>query len=109
MHDLYGPERNTEDVYDIDEIKSRLAPVFRQYGVRRAVLFGSYARGEARPASDVDLLVDSGLIGLEFIGFSGRVMDALQKDADVIDVSHVIKNSRIDREINGKGVTIYGR
>lgn len=30
----------------------------RQLGVRRLALFGSVARGEARPGSDVDLLVD---------------------------------------------------
>jgi predicted nucleotidyltransferase len=103
-----GDYRNTEDVYDIEEIKRRLTPVFRRYGVRKAVLFGSYARGEARPVSDVDLLVDTGLIGLDFVGFSGRVMDALEKDADVIDVSHVITNSRIAHEIRRTGVMIYG-
>ena len=100
--------RNTEDVYDIEEIKRRLTPVFQRYGVRKAVLFGSYARGEARPVSDVDILVDSGLIGLDFVGFSGRVMDALEKDADVIDTSHVIANSRAEHEIKRTGVMIYG-
>ena len=30
----------------------------RQLGVRRLALFGSVARGEARPGSDVDLLVE---------------------------------------------------
>src|SRR2546425_7400413 len=30
----------------------------RQLGVRRLALFGSVARGEARPDSDVDLLVE---------------------------------------------------
>jgi len=101
--------RNTEDVYDIEEIKRRLTPVFQRYGVRKAVLFGSYARGEARPVSDVDILVDSGLIGLDFVGLSGRVMDALEKDADVIDVSHILQDSRVDKEIKRMGVQIYDR
>ena len=108
MDDFINPERNMTDVYDIDEIKRRLEPVFRQYGVRKAILFGSYARGEARPVSDVDLLVDSGLRGLAFVGFSGGVMDALEKYADVIDVSHVVENSRIESEISSTGVMIYG-
>lgn len=30
----------------------------RRFGVRSLWLFGSFARGEARPKSDVDLLVD---------------------------------------------------
>jgi predicted nucleotidyltransferase len=30
----------------------------RQFGVRHAAVFGSVARGQARPESDVDVLVD---------------------------------------------------
>lgn len=35
-----------------------LAQVCRARGVRKVLLFGSRARGEARPDSDVDLIVD---------------------------------------------------
>ncbi|MCL2299945.1 MAG: nucleotidyltransferase domain-containing protein [Firmicutes bacterium] len=100
--------RNTEDIYEIEEIKRRLTPVFQRYGVRKAVLFGSYAKGEARPVSDVDILVDSGLMGLAFYGFGFDVSEALQKELDIFDVREVIANSRIDREIKNTGVRIYG-
>lgn len=36
----------------------RLAEICRRYGVRELYVFGSAARGEARPNSDVDLLVE---------------------------------------------------
>lgn len=32
--------------------------MLQEYGVVRASVFGSYARGEATPASDLDLLVE---------------------------------------------------
>jgi len=99
---------NTRDIYEIAEIKRRLMPVFRQNGVRRAVLFGSYARGEARPDSDVDILVDSGLRGLAFVGLMGHVRDALQKEVDIFDVFYVKPGSRVDNEIKNTGVQIYG-
>ena len=44
----------------IEEINQRTHPVFRQYGVSYAAVFGSVARGEDRPESDVDILVRFG-------------------------------------------------
>ena len=44
----------------IPEIKERLTPVLKEYDVKEAFLFGSYARGEATEKSDVDIRVDSG-------------------------------------------------
>ena len=44
------------------------------------LLFGSYARGEATPGSDIDLRIDKGRIrGLEFAGFLGDLQDAFDK------------------------------
>jgi predicted nucleotidyltransferase len=41
----------------LDEIKSRLAPFCQRHGVARLEVFGSLARGERHPGSDIDLLV----------------------------------------------------
>ena len=38
--------------------RQRIADICRRYGVRRLQMFGSAARGEETPASDVDLLVE---------------------------------------------------
>jgi len=99
---------NDVDVYDVAEIKEKLAPIFRNNRVKRAVLFGSYAKGEADPRSDVDILVDSGLRGLDFVGLIEFVREALQKNVELFDIYYVKKGSRIDREINETGVPIYG-
>lgn len=40
----------------VDE--ANLAEICRRYGVRELSMFGSAARGEARPDSDIDLLVE---------------------------------------------------
>lgn len=43
---------------DIQTIRQKSTPLFQQYRVRKAALFGSIARGEDRPESDVDILVE---------------------------------------------------
>ena len=41
----------------IEEIKNKLTPVLEEYEIEYAGVFGSIARGDDRPESDVDLLV----------------------------------------------------
>lgn len=41
----------------IEEIKSRAAPILEKCGVEFAGIFGSFARGENKPDSDLDILV----------------------------------------------------
>ena len=41
----------------LDEIKALLAPFCRGRGIARLEVFGSLARGEFHPGSDIDLLV----------------------------------------------------
>ena len=43
---------------DVFERLHQIEPAIRSLGVRRLALFGSFARAQARPESDVDLLVE---------------------------------------------------
>lgn len=94
--------------YTLAELKNTLSPVFEQFGVKKAFLFGSYAKGLATPRSDVDLFVDSGLRGLAFFGLLDGVVSALDVPVDLIDASQVDKGSPIEQEIGQSGVQIYG-
>lgn len=98
-----------DKIYTIDDIKSALKPVFTSYNINKAILFGSYVKGLANEKSDVDLLLDSGLKGLKFVGLIEDVRTALDKEVDVFDVAHIIPNSKISNEINRDGVLIYER
>ena len=96
-----------DTIYTIDDIKSILHPVFVKHSVKKAVLFGSYVKGIANQTSDVDLLLDSGLRGLKFVGLIEDVRSALDKDVDVFFFFHIIPNSKIFSEISKNGVVIY--
>jgi len=41
----------------VDEVRECLAPVFRRHGILTAIVFGSVARGEPSPRSDLDLIL----------------------------------------------------
>ena len=100
-------ERNTV-TDNVLEIKSKLEPIFIANGVKSAVLFGSYAQGSATSNSDIDILVDSGLRGLDFVGLIESVRETLQKNVDMIDVHYIDNDSLVEREIMDTGVRIYG-
>ncbi len=93
----------------IESIRNALTPIFIRYDIKQAILFGSFAKGSAGEKSDVDLFVDSRLRGLRFVGFTEAIRQAVDRPVDVIDVSHIEKDSPIEREIRATGVTIYGR
>lgn len=47
----------------LDTIAKKINPILKKYEVKRASIFGSFARGEENRNSDIDLLVELGKIG----------------------------------------------
>ena len=77
---------------EINKIKSKIRKVLKKYNVVRAGIFGSYARGEQKKNSDVDILIDldRNLSLLAFIGIKNKLEEALGKKVDLVEY-HVIK------------------
>ena len=70
-------------------LKNKRAEIFRiatQHGARNVRIFGSVARGEARPDSDVDFLVDmeEGRSLLDLGGLLMDLQDLLHCKVDVV-------------------------
>ncbi|MCX6720843.1 MAG: nucleotidyltransferase family protein [Candidatus Staskawiczbacteria bacterium] len=42
----------------IKDIKNKIKPILKRHDVKRASIFGSYARGEQKKKSDVDILIE---------------------------------------------------
>lgn len=96
-----------EKIYTKQQIQAILQPVFISHNVKKAVLFGSYAKGLAGERSDIDILVDSGLKGLAFYGLLEDVVTSLGKSVDLLDTSQIKLGSKIEEEIVNSGVVIY--
>ena len=70
-------------------IKAKRAEILRlaaQHGARNVRVFGSVARGEARPDSDIDVLVEfePGRTLLDRIGLMQDLEDLLGRKVDVV-------------------------
>ncbi len=48
---------NTKEVPTIDQIREAFAPILKDGKAKKAIVFGSYARGDADRHSDLDLIV----------------------------------------------------
>lgn len=76
----------SDRVYTLDEIKSIANPIARRYDIAALYLFGSYARGEATPQSDLDFHVDRGDMRdlLELGGLYSDLEAGFEKKLDVL-------------------------
>jgi len=66
-------------------LREQHAILSRRYPIQRMALFGSWARGDAREESDVDILVDvDPSIGLRFVDLGDELEEALGRPVDLV-------------------------
>ena len=80
-----------------DEILSLLvqnkAELKYRFKVRRLALFGSYARGDQKPDSDVDILVDiDPSVGLEFVTLAEQIEQLLGLPVELVSLRAIKPN-----------------
>ena len=98
----------TEDkgLLTIEEIKSTLQPILRNKGICFCYLFGSYAKGTAKETSDVDLLIDTEITGLDFFNLVEEIRNELHKKIDLLRLKDLQINNPIILEILRTGIRL---
>jgi len=96
-----------EKPYSITDLQRLIKPVAARYGVERIFLFGSYARGEAKPDSDIDLRIDNGAIKdyFELSGFQQELEVILSGAVDVLTTGSL--EDKFLSRIAGEEVVLY--
>lgn len=71
---------------NLENIKKRIRPILKKFGIKKAGNFGSSARGES-VVNDLDLLVkiDKKISLLEFIGIQQELEDKLGMKVDLVE------------------------
>jgi predicted nucleotidyltransferase len=91
-------------------MQNMLADYFKTQPVLKAWLFGSFARGEETPNSDVDILIvldHSQPVGLKFFGMFEDLKELLGRNVDLVTESSLAPFARESVERDKK--MIYER
>ncbi len=106
----YYSDKKYQFIYNIDDIREIIKPIFDKYEVNHVLLFGSYARNEATIISDVDLCILTPKIrAIKLFSLKGDLQDALSKDIDIIQLSSIETDSPIYKNIFKDGILIYDK
>lgn len=89
---------------DFNEVKQKVGVILRQAGVSRAAVFGSFARGEAKKESDIDLLIEfeGQKTLLDLVALKTRLEQAVGIKVDLItyqSLSPLLRDSILREQI----------
>ena len=87
---------------NLNELREKILPILKKWGVKKASVFGSYVREEAGEDSDVDIIVEINdeLSLLDFIEFKLEIEDVIGKKVDLLEFATIkpILKDRILKE-----------
>ena len=83
----------------------QIEPLLRERGVSQAAIFGSFARGEETPKSDIDVLVTlpSGSSLLDLVDIKNAIEEKTHRRADVLTYKSIHPSLR-ERILNERKV-----
>lgn len=99
----------SDKVYTINEIRQIARPIASRYGIAALYLFGSYARGDATPESDLDFRVDRDGV-TDMLALGGLYSDLEEGFGKKLDVltTQMLSPAFLNR-IRPEEVLIYAR
>ena len=95
-------------ILDMETIRQTVSDICSENKIDLCYLFGSYAKGYATEVSDVDLLVDTTITGLNFFGLVEEFREALHKKVDLLRLDDIKENKELLLEILKDGIKLYG-
>ena len=96
-------EKSNKQKEMIEKIKPKLIKILKENKITRAGIFGSYARGENKKNSDIDILIKPAKkMGFRFAGLEIELTKALKKKVDLVSyngISPYLKDKILSQEI----------
>lgn len=105
FQELNKVDENT-GLLSIDKIKAVVSSIMSKYKIKTCYLFGSYAKSKAKPSSDIDLLIESDITGLDYYGLVEELRSGLHKKIDLLTLNSISNNAEMMYEILKDGIKI---
>ena len=95
-------------VLTLQEIESIVRSLLTKYNAEYALLFGSYARGDATPESDIDVIVVGGerFIPHNIFALAEELRELSGRNADVFEMREVNAGTPLYESIMREGIRI---
>ena len=94
----------------VNDIKEKVTPIAKKYGIKEIYLFGSYSRGEANKNSDIDLLISPGEIQ-SFIGLASALNDLEnvfgKGKVDILTINQLDHAAILKKEVLHDRILLY--
>ena len=89
----------------MEEVKTLIQMLLRKYNAEYALLFGSYARGEATAESDIDVVVVGGknFKARDIFSFGEDLRQMTNKDVDAFEIREVNKGTPFYESVMNEG------
>ena len=93
---------------EINKLTPKIRKILKKNKIKRAGIFGSYARGEQKKDSDIDILVEPPKgIGFGFVGIQFELEDKLGKKVHLVTYKYI--HPSIKKEILSEELRIIWR
>jgi len=69
---------------DISYLRDKILPFLKAAGVKRGAFFGSFAKGQAKADSDLDVLIDFPSL-LDFVRLKLQLEESLKRKVDLVE------------------------
>lgn len=95
-------------IYSITTLKQLILPLLNKYKAEQAILFGSYARNQATPNSDIDLIVIGGeaFDPTDIFAIAQDLHEVSGKHVDVYEIDEINKDTPLYHSIMKEGILL---
>ena len=87
---------------ELEKIKPKIKEILKKNKIKKAGIFGSYAKGEQKKNSDIDILIEFDGSLLDLVGVEIELKKKLRKKVDLITyggINHLLRKRILNEEV----------